>query len=488
MILRHSTLNVIGLGAPILAALVVIPILLGHLGQERFGALTLVWAVVNYFGLADFGLGRALTRQISMSDAEGKNDRASSVIWTALLLLFCTGMAAAVAIWLAAPLAARHIADPGLLEEIQRAFRVLALGIPAVVLVSGLRGALEARLAFGPVNAFRVLFGVYAFVAPLAVVLLWTSDLAALAAALVAGRVLILALHWAYAARLYPGFGRPVFSSDFVGDLIRTGGWLTIASLIGPLIGYLDRFFIGFMAGAADAARYAVPQEMAMRLSVAAVALSFAIFPRFAAITSNLDPSGRRLEQLSHQFIFVTALPLCSGVWFFAPEILALWIGPELGGVDSILQILAAMMLISSFAIVPWTRLQATGGARIVAVLLVAELPIYALALWLIVPLAGLEGVAAAALVRSCVDAAALQVALDVRQRRRPLGDFSRAKTVLLTAFLVALFAASFLDSLAIRIALFAAALIAAGIMAYCTLGGWSGTRRGLSGLSFRRK
>ena len=62
-VLRHTFYNLLGLGLPLLAAVVTIPVLVSELGDARFGLLTLIWAVVSYFGLFDLGLGRALTLQ-----------------------------------------------------------------------------------------------------------------------------------------------------------------------------------------------------------------------------------------------------------------------------------------------------------------------------------------------------------------------------------------------------------------------------------------
>src|ERR1700733_1905243 len=54
--------NLTGESMPVLAAAIAIPILVHRLGADRFGVLTLSWAVAGYFGLFDFGLGRALTK------------------------------------------------------------------------------------------------------------------------------------------------------------------------------------------------------------------------------------------------------------------------------------------------------------------------------------------------------------------------------------------------------------------------------------------
>jgi len=55
---RNVLWNLLGTGAPLLVAIVVIPVLIEGLGIERFGVLTIAWMVVGYFSLFDLGLGR----------------------------------------------------------------------------------------------------------------------------------------------------------------------------------------------------------------------------------------------------------------------------------------------------------------------------------------------------------------------------------------------------------------------------------------------
>src|SRR2546429_7267465 len=61
LLARNAVWNLLGNGAPMVVAVVCIPILIRGLGKERFGVLTLAWALIGYASLFDLGLGRALT-------------------------------------------------------------------------------------------------------------------------------------------------------------------------------------------------------------------------------------------------------------------------------------------------------------------------------------------------------------------------------------------------------------------------------------------
>lgn len=64
MTLRRGTLlKLAGAGLPMIVGVVAIPFLISKLGMERFGILTILWAIIGYFGLFDFGVGRATIQQ-----------------------------------------------------------------------------------------------------------------------------------------------------------------------------------------------------------------------------------------------------------------------------------------------------------------------------------------------------------------------------------------------------------------------------------------
>ena len=96
MLLRNTIYNLIGLGAPLLAALVSIPMLIAALGTDRFGLLILIWAVVSYFGLFDLGLGRALTQQLAVVFAGEEYERVGPLVATASLLMAVLGVISGV--------------------------------------------------------------------------------------------------------------------------------------------------------------------------------------------------------------------------------------------------------------------------------------------------------------------------------------------------------------------------------------------------------
>ena len=75
---RNTFWNLAGNGLPFLLGAVTIPYLIRHLGVEAFGILTLIWGLIGYFSLFDFGLGRALTQQVAARLATGMLEKIPS--------------------------------------------------------------------------------------------------------------------------------------------------------------------------------------------------------------------------------------------------------------------------------------------------------------------------------------------------------------------------------------------------------------------------
>jgi len=91
-IARSTIWNVAGTGAPALAALLGVPVLLHGLGAARFGVLAIAWSVTGYLMLVNLGLGRATIWRLVQ--ARESPDAAASVAWTSLAAHGALGLCA----------------------------------------------------------------------------------------------------------------------------------------------------------------------------------------------------------------------------------------------------------------------------------------------------------------------------------------------------------------------------------------------------------
>jgi O-antigen/teichoic acid export membrane protein len=410
MLARNALLNLAGHGAPLLAALFLLPPLVSRLDAERFGFLALAWALVGYFSLFDLGLGRALSRLVAGWRGTPREPELPHLSRTALSLTLALGAAAGLLLFVAAgPICERVLnLSPALRSEAETALRVLALSLPLVTLTAALRGLLEAGQRFDWVNAIRVPVGILTFAAPLAATW-WSVSLVGLASALALMRLAAFVAHWAACARLWPalvGLGSPRGAA--AREMLGFGAWLTVSNVVGPLMVYIDRFVIAGLLAVSWVAYYSAPYELVTRLWLIPAALTGVLFPAMAAA------SPERLAALYRtgtKAVLITVFPLALVATVFAQDWLHAWLGPQFAARGMrVAQLLCFGAAVNCLAYLPFTLLQARGRADLPAKAHLVELPLYLAVLWTLVVRWGIEGAALAWALRCVADAAVLFV------------------------------------------------------------------------------
>ena len=404
---RHTAYNLAGQTLPLALSLLTIPLYLRLIGEARFGVLALVWLFFGYMGLFDLGMGQATARQLSRSNLAPRAEQAQ-VLWTALLISLALGLLGALVAFHAGTWFFGHKAsvDGGLRAELLAALPFAAMLVPATTLSGVLTGALQARSAFAELNALGVLTNALVLLTPLGVAAAAGTagvDLTRLVAAVVTARLFVLVLLFWRCGRHYFA-SAPVSVNRKAGlGLLSFGGWATVSASVGPLMVVLDRFVIGVQIGAKAVSHYAVPFQLAERTTTLSSALNYALFPRLAA-----SPSEAERQRLSMHSLRVLALwisPLFAIAMLLAGPFLAWWISPELAAQSTLVaQVLCLGFWVNSLAMVPHTKLLASGRPDLVAMIHVAELLPYLALLYYALPAWGLVGAAIAFALRVVVD------------------------------------------------------------------------------------
>jgi O-antigen/teichoic acid export membrane protein len=457
-IARHSFYNLLGMGLPLLLALLAMPELLRLLGTERFGWLTLLWALVSYMGLFDLGLPRALTQQLAPAMNQQRWTEAGAIGGTVAVLVMGLGLLLAGVLWLAAPALAALLTSTDEAERLTVALRWMAAALPLTLMTTAMRGALEACHAFRGINAIRLPLGLWTFAGPWAVAVWCGPDLADIAAVLALGRAFALLAHGVLALRvLHELHGHWRWDGNRCVPLLKAGGWLTVGNVISPLMGYSDRFFLGIAVSGAAAAYYAAPQEIVTKLWVIPGALTAVLLPEFATRAIEAGASAWRLFDAAVAAIFMALLPLTLGLALFSHELLGLWLGHEFATRSGPLLVWFALGIqINCVAHIALTWLHARGHYRAPSLLQVAEFPLFLLLLWGLSAAWGLQGAAVAWLLRMAVDCVCLFALCGAERRSWPARPWGGA--VLLTCLL---FLAAAWESLPLRLLLWSVVLVA---------------------------
>jgi O-antigen/teichoic acid export membrane protein len=396
---RNAIWNLLSQVAPLAVAVMTIPVLIRGLGTDRFGVLTLVWMVLGYFSLFDFGLGRALTKLVAERLGLGLEGDIPDLIWTALGLMIALGLAGAALVILIAPWLVRGVLQiPGPLQcESLVAFYLLAASLPFLIITAGLRGVMEAYQRVGLSNLVRAGVGLFALVGPL-LVLPFARGLGPVVAILVVGRLASWAIHLRLCLGAVPGLRRgAAVRSDLVRPLLSFCGWLTLTNIVVPIMVQMDRFFIGALVSTAAVAYYTTPFELVIKGWFIPGAVLGAVFPAFA--TSFACDRGRTelifVRTLNYIFIFI--FPITLALVALAPEGLALWLGPDFARQSTaVLRWLAIGVFLGALQHVPSSLMQGVGRPDLVAKLHLVEVPPYLLAAWHLIVRRGIEGAALA--------------------------------------------------------------------------------------------
>ncbi|MFZ2267600.1 MAG: flippase [Azonexus sp.] len=477
-LLRNAGWVMLGNGLPMLIGLLAIPLLIDRLGTERFGLLTIVWAIAGYFSLFDLGLGRTLTKLISDHLVQGEGEAPGQLVWTALCLLLGLGVLGGMILFAAVPLVVPSLQLlPVLDAEARLAFCFLALSIPLVVVSSALVGILEAHHRFREVARVRMAVGSLNFLVPILLAPVWPS-LPVLTAGIIGLRALSLILFWRLARKVEPVLRSPEFADPaWLRPLLSFGGWLTVSNIVSPLMVYFDRFVIGAVAGASAVAYYVPPFEVMSRLQMLPQSLMTAAFPALTSSHQRDAERGVLLFAYTAQLGFLLILPPLALIFLFSHELLAFWLGSEFAVNSSgVSRWMVLGWLVNMLARPAFTWLQSLGRSDLPAKLHCVELPVFAALLYFGILYFGIEGAAAAWSLRCLLDSLILN---ELARRCSPqLGKLVARIHLTIFLVLVGAFAIFQLEGFAVRLVFLLCLCLAAGRAGIVASHQWRGLPR----------
>ncbi len=393
---------------PLVFGLALFPKIISAYGLERFGLLSLVWALIGYFSLFDLGLSRALTQQISEMIGKNKSGpEIAQLIRTAFVVMWVLGVLGGLMLWvISTPLIVDFLKISGELQaESIYAFSLLALSIPLIVHTAALRAILEALYLFKSASLIRMVLGAGTFLAPYLTSFI-SPTLTSAVTGLIATRALVWLLHiYAVHRSKILAFTNRHFDIGWLKPLLQFGGWMTVSNIIGPMMVYMDRFVIASILGAAATSFYVAPYEVVTKLLLVPAAISGVLFPLFAKQWEQ-DPifSAAKLNQ-GVCYTLILVFPAGVLISFFSAEWLELWLGKTFAEKSSpIVTWVTVGILINSVAQILFSKVQGAKRSDWTAKLHLFELVPYLALLSACLSLWGIVGAAFAWCIRSAID------------------------------------------------------------------------------------
>jgi len=411
LLTRNVFLSFIGQIAPLVVAVATMPYVIHGLGAERFGILSLAWVIFGYFNLFNFGLGRATAKFVAEAWGKGMEEQIPPLVWTSLAVnVVLGGIGGAVMTVVTSILTERVLnIPPNLLGETKSMFYVLSFSLPVVMCYGVLKSVLEATQRFDWVNVIKVPASSVTYLIP-ALGVVWDFDLAGITFMLLIARFVTLLVYLALCFRVFPDMkSNVVLSSGVIVPLMTFGGWVTVASIVIPVLLYLDRFLIGILLSMGAVTFYTTPYELVSKLQILPTSFALVIFPALSALVSVRKDDFERIYARSLKYLLLFMGPMVLILILFAHDLLQLWLGAEFATESArVLQILALGVLINALAQMPANLLDGIGRPDLRAKIFALILPPYCVFLWLLIGKFGIVGAALAWALRACIELAVL--------------------------------------------------------------------------------
>ena len=391
---RHSALNVGGSVSSMLIALVTIPLYMSRIGPERYGAMAVIWSLLAYFSFLDLGFGRAVAQRLSK--LAGSRVERSRVLWTALCATTVLGLLGGFILWGVGIYVTGKVVSmsASARAEAQSAMIWLAFALPVLLSSTVLQGALQSRLRFAELNGIQLLTGALTQVGPLLLASLGYVELFYLVPATVAARVLGAVLMFRSCRTHVPLIGTPRVRRNHLTELFRYGGWVSVISILSPLLVTIDRLILASIAGAKSVPSYTVPYDLVSRSMVISGSVASALFPRLAGSTFD---GAKELARRSTEVLVAVMTPVAVLGLIVSAPFLRVWMGSAFAdGTTGVPEVILIGVWLNSAAIPHQSRLLARDNPKPVVFVYLFEVPIYLCLLWLAISKFGVLGAALA--------------------------------------------------------------------------------------------
>jgi O-antigen/teichoic acid export membrane protein len=391
----------------IVVALVTVPLYLHHIGDARYGVMSIVWVLLGLFGFLDLGLSRAVTNALAKLRDAPQADRAR-VLLTTFGLNLGIGIAGGVVLYLFGGLLLKHFVTmpDEISAEVFRSLPWIACLLPLTLISAAGAGALESRELFLLVNSIQVFAMTLAQVAPVVAAIFVSPSLTVVipTAAVAQGLGAIAVLAVVY--RLEGPFSLRAVDWGEARKLVGYGGWMFVTNVLYPALASADQFIIGSVMGVASVAHYAVPMSLVQRSAAIPVAFGRTLFPRMSSLSNDAAYAlgTRALSTMAYGFAAICAPAMILTSTFFR-----YWIGADFATFAApVAQVLFPGMWMGALSLVGFTLLQSQGRADVTGKLNMVEFLPFVAIFWGLTVTFGIVGAAAAWSLRCTVDALAM--------------------------------------------------------------------------------
>lgn len=218
---------------------------------------------------------------------------------------------------------------------------------------------------------------------------------------------------------------RPKFSLKERGEVFSFSAWIFVEKL--GAFGFMRAadFVLGRTHGPREVGIYRLGEEIGHLPSTELIApINRALFPGIAQMSAG-GRATRDIVLAANGVVGLLLFPACLGISAIAGLLVPIMLGNQWHAAIPVVQILAMNSMLMALWANQHTLLLALGRPHVTAVISIARLCVFAVALWLLVRSNGAQGAAMSAVVGSAV-ALALGLSVSLREHGVGLADYLR--------------------------------------------------------------
>lgn len=368
MLLRNSLWNVTGLALPAIVSLASVPLLIGALGSEGYGIVTIVTSAIGYFAMLDVNLSSGAIKYLAEAHATGDRQRFAETFWFGAFFYGGIGLAGALLILFSADWLVERLFQlpPAAHAPTAIALQIGAFGFALTQIESYLFVVPQALQRYDRSAQSEMFFGVLVNVASVVVAFAGWGVVGVIAA-----RVVVVALNMLYMLYLIRGLDVDIGfrwpRKEVQRALMTFSVYAYLSKLAIVMHQHGDKLVVGALAGPTALTFYTVPVTLASRILGITYRLSSVIYPRASALAA-VD----RIHELQPLYIgamrYVTYLNLIAlGVIVLAgDEFLRHWVGESFVAQGyPVLILMTIALLVDSITNIPSMVNDALGHPRV---------------------------------------------------------------------------------------------------------------------------
>jgi len=309
--------SLFGLVIPFFIALLTVPFLIQKLGLDKFGLLTICWAIFGFVNLFDFGVSKIFVREIAMASGTNESDEISVLLRSAILLSFIVGLVHIIIYVSFFSILSKfhYISNPNVTWNL---ILFLSLSSPVILIGQVSKSLFDGLRLFNKSALIQSISSSAIFIGPVIALALGYNDVSSFLLFILIVRMTSLLLALFNGIKWYVG-GTRLFSIKYMKLLLSKGISVTLSSASTPILTLSDRFFLSTIISSEATGVFSAPAELISRVFGAIGMVSNVLYPEFSI---NYKKSARHSYVIfltATKYIALLLIPIVLIIFIAAP-------------------------------------------------------------------------------------------------------------------------------------------------------------------------